>query len=129
MCDIISRRFEINGAIAITTNNINDIFNDMLQQPGGAIQQILDGQKQILGATNSVRSAAQQDEDTATVTQPTIERQEYSGSGRVLTADFTECLHIFAGLQTLLSPSGICGFTAIHFSRLGHTKESALRQI
>mmetsp|Transcript_17078 Transcript_17078/g.28521 ORF Transcript_17078/g.28521 Transcript_17078/m.28521 type:complete len:735 (+) Transcript_17078:98-2302(+) len=53
IADNITSTFEINGAIALTAENARHVFTDLISQPEGPIQQLLEGQRALMQATSS----------------------------------------------------------------------------
>ena len=54
ICKRIAERFEINGAIAVTQDNVRDIFGCLINQADGPIQRILQGQQALMQRTESM---------------------------------------------------------------------------
>ena len=84
LCEQINRRFEINGAIAVTADNVREIFNELINQPGGILQQILEGQEKIMENQHSSNSNSNHQNEGSTKATATGQQEHKEGYNGVL---------------------------------------------
>lgn len=85
----ISSTFEINGAIALTTDNAKQVFTELINQPEGPIHQLLEGQKTLMAARSNSSHSGTADPTgcSAGTTDATSNSTRYSS------------LHLWAGSE------------------------------
>ena len=116
IADNITSTFEINGAIALTAENAKHVFTDLISQPEGPIQQLLEGQRALMQATSSDNS--NNSTATTTTTENGTDHSSYHPHYNLFTAgreakSFTRPHKILNDQATRLMPCGYSGFVAI----------------